>query len=53
MKKVVTGKINLPGKTKPSGPNTGKVKRKYKTTDLPRDPGKGLDDYNLDVMELN
>ena len=53
-KKVKTGKINLGmNKPKPISPNTGKVKRKYKTTDLPSEPGKGLDDYSLDVMELN
>ena len=54
MKKIKTGKINLGmNKPKPMSPNTGKVKRKYKTTDLPSEPGKGLDDYSLDVMELN
>lgn len=54
MKKVKSGKINLKtSKPKPSAPNICSVTRKYKTVDLPSDPGSGLDDYNLDVMKLN
>lgn len=53
MKKVMSGKINLKKPAQARKPNTNAVRRKkYKTAILPTEPGNGLDDYNLDVMEL-